>query len=86
MADEVKAVFLLLLENPEKAALLLVVITGAWRWIRELFREHKEDTQHDVFMELLLKEDKDLRAENARLHTENARLQRQIQRVTDAEE
>lgn len=65
---------LAILEHPEKGALLLVILAGAWRWLRELFREHKADEQHDTLIERMLKDDQILRAENARLHVENDRL------------
>lgn len=70
---------LAILEHPEKGALFLVILAGAWRWLRELFREHKEDEQHDIFIDRLLKDDKTLRAENARLRLENERLLQQLQ-------
>jgi len=28
--------------NPEKGALFLVLLAGAWRWIRELWREARK--------------------------------------------
>lgn len=86
MVDDWKEALGMLVSNPEKGALLLVVITGAWRWIRELFREHKEDGLHDVFMDRLLREDSELRAENGRLRAENGRLQRQLQKMADRED
>jgi len=73
------------IERPEKAALILVVLAGAWRWLRELFREHKDDEHHDTLMERLLQEDQVLRAENAQLRSEILTLQRRLQEKTDDE-
>lgn len=53
--------------NPEKGALALVLVMGAWKWIRELRKELKEDQQHESFTETLLRENKELRAENKEL-------------------
>lgn len=49
--------------NPEKGALLLVLMAGAWRWIRELWRESKEDTHHESLVETLMEENRKLREE-----------------------
>ena len=59
------------LSNPEKVALFLVLVAGAWRWIRELRKEVKEDGQHESFTELLLRENKELRAELRELRKKN---------------
>lgn len=59
------------LSNPEKGALFLVVMAGAWRWIRELRKEVAEDRQHDSFTEILLRENKELRAELKELRRRN---------------
>lgn len=85
MAADLKSLFEMLMDNPEKGALLLVILTGAWRWIRELFREKTEDDQHNVFVERILKDDWQLRAENARLRAENTRLQRLLRADPDDE-
>ncbi len=61
--------------NPEKVALGLVLVTGAWRWIREIFRSTTEDKQHDTLTEILIKENKSLWAENKSLRDE-LRLER----------
>lgn len=66
------------IERPEKVALLLVVLAGAWRWIRELFREGKDDNRHDTLMDRLLKNDAVLREENDQLREENERLRREL--------
>lgn len=59
------------LSNPEKGALFLVVMAGAWRWLRELRKEAVEDRQHDSFTEILLRENKELRAELKELRRRN---------------
>lgn len=59
------------LSNPEKGALFLVLVAGAWRWIRELRKEVKEDGQHESFTEMLLRENKELRAELRELRKKN---------------
>lgn len=85
MADESKWVEALtaLMEHPEKGALILVLLAGAWRWLRELFREHKDDEHHDIWMERLLRDDHGLRAENAQLRREILTLQRRLQEKRD---
>lgn len=82
MADDSKwtETLLAILDHPEKGALFLVIIAGAWRWIRELFREHKEDEHYDSLLERTLKEGHELREENARLRKENHDLQKEHQR------
>lgn len=59
------------LANPEKGALFLVVLAGAWRWIRELRREVVEDKHQESFTEILLRENKELRAELKELRRRN---------------
>lgn len=80
MADDggLGSVLQLIATHPEKGALLLVVLAGAWRWIRELFRENKDDSRHDTVMDRLLKNDAMLREENASLRDENERLRREL--------
>ena len=81
MADEPKwlEALLSILDHPEKGALFLVILAGAWRWLRELFREHREDAQHDSVLDNLLKECHDLREDNSRLRLENHELQKEKQ-------
>lgn len=52
-----------LIANPEKGALFLVLLAGAWRWIRDLRKEVKEDHHHESFTEMLMRENKELRDE-----------------------
>lgn len=52
-----------ILSNPEKGALFLVVVAGAWRWIRELRSESKTEDSKENFMETLIRENKELRSE-----------------------
>ena len=49
--------------NPEKGALFLVLLAGAWRWIRELWRETKDDSHHESLIETLMEENRKLREE-----------------------
>jgi len=55
------------ISNPEKGALALVLLMGAWRWLRELRKELKGDEQQESFTDVLMKENKELRAENKEL-------------------
>ena len=52
-----------ILGNPEKGALFLVILAGAWRWIRELWREGKEDEHHESLVKTLMEENRKLREE-----------------------
>jgi ABC-type nickel/cobalt efflux system permease component RcnA len=58
------------LTYPEKIALLLVLFAGAWRWLRELWMERKDDSHHESIIEIIMKENKELRAENKDLREE----------------
>lgn len=51
------------LTNPEKAALLLVIVVGAWRWIREMIRELRGAEREETMMEMLIRENRELREE-----------------------
>ena len=68
------------ISNPEKGALALVLLMGAWRWLRELRKELKGDEQQESFTDVLMKENKELRAENKELVHElrEARSQRNV--------
>ena len=55
---------------PEKSALILVLVAGAWRLIRELWRETKDDSHHESLVETLMREQRELREENKRLRNE----------------
>lgn len=52
-----------LLSSPEKIALGLVVVVGAWRWIRELIREARGAQHEETLVDMLLLENRELRAE-----------------------
>ena len=67
-------------QNPEKGALALVLLAGAWRWVRELRKDWKDDAHQETFTEVLMKENKELRAENKELVHElrEARSQRNV--------
>jgi len=74
MTDEVghwAALLQWVLGNPEKGALFLVILAGAWRWLRELRRDVVDDQHHEAFAELLLRENKELRAELRELRKKN---------------
>ena len=60
-----------LLNQPEKGALLLVILAGVWRWVRELRKESVDDKHHESFTELLLRENRELRAELKELRRKN---------------
>lgn len=59
-----------ILDHPEKLALGFVLLAGFWRWIRDLFRESKEDSQHETFMDSLLRRLKESEQENRELRDE----------------
>lgn len=74
MTDEIghwAALLQWILGNPEKGALFLVILAGAWRWLRELRRDVVDDQYHETFAELLLRENKELRAELRELRKKN---------------
>ena len=54
---------LALLSSPEKIALGLVIAVGAWRWIRELIHEARGAVHEETLVEMLLRENRELRAE-----------------------
>ena len=62
-ADAWARVALTVLSSPEKQALGLVIGVGAWRWIRELIREARGAAQEETLVEMLLRENRALRAE-----------------------
>ena len=66
----IERLFTLFLNNPEKSALVVVVLAGAWRWIRELIREARGDAQEETLMEILLRENKEQREETRILREE----------------
>lgn len=77
MADEPSKwneVIVALLDHPEKAALIFVILAGVWRWIIELFRESKEGSHHETFVESLLHRLKEAEQENKELREEIRRL------------
>ena len=49
--------------NPEKMALAMVIAVGAWRWIRELIKEARGDAQEQTLLDVLLRENRELREE-----------------------
>lgn len=73
----IERLFTLFLNNPEKSALVVVVLAGAWRWIRELIREARGDAQEETLMEILLRENKEQREENRILREELRKKERE---------
>jgi len=65
-----------IISNPEKLALGLVVVTGAWRWIREIWHETKEGAAHETFTDSLLRERGELMRENKELRAELRELRK----------
>ena len=62
-ADSWSRLALTLLSSPEKIALGLVVVVGAWRWIRELIREARGTQHEETLVEMLLRENRQQRDE-----------------------
>lgn len=62
-ADDWSHLALTLLSSPEKIALGLVIAVGAWRWIRELVREARGALHEETLVEMLLRENRELRSE-----------------------
>lgn len=74
MADNsgwVEQVLRAFFDHPEKSALAVVVLAGAWRWLRELIREWRGDAQEETLMETLLRENRELRAELRRVRSDH---------------
>lgn len=59
-----------IVESPEKGALLLVLMAGGWRWIRELWRESKDAGHHETLIEALMRQNKEFMHENKELREE----------------
>lgn len=66
-----------ILSRPEKVALGLVVLVGAWRWIRELIREARGIAQEESLIETLLRERKESQSENRALREELRELRKE---------
>lgn len=62
--------------NPEKLALALVLVTGAWRWIREAIHDAKGTTREETLVDTLLKERNALAEENKGLRAEIRDMQK----------
>ena len=74
-AENWSRLVIMLLSNPEKIALGLVIGFGAWRWIRELIREARGAAQEETLVEMLLRENRELRA---REEHENCALREEL--------
>jgi len=70
------------LSNPEKGALFLVLMAGAWTWIKELRGKAKTDDAKEEFLDTLIRENKDLRSE---LRDERRRSKRRTSEEPDSE-
>ena len=79
MTDEIghwTALLQWILGNPEKGALFLVILAGAWRWLRELRHDVVDDQHHETFTEMFLRENKELLRENKELRAELRELRK----------
>jgi len=74
------------LGNPEKGALFLVLLAGAWRWLRELRKEVSEDKQHESFTDMLIRENKLRMQENKELRNELRELRSNGRRADESNE
>ena len=63
------------LENPEKAALVAVIIAGVWRIFREIWKDLR-GKKDETLIETLLRENHELRGMNERLRHESGRERR----------
>ncbi len=70
------------LSNPEKGALFLVLMAGAWTWLKELRGKAKTDDAKEEFLDTLIQENKDLRSE---LRNERRRTKRLANDEPDSE-
>lgn len=75
MGDSWSELIKIVLAHPEKGALLLVLLAGAWRWLRELRHADKEDTAKESYLDALVKENRLLREE---LREERRRARRPV--------
>ena len=79
-ADAWSRLALTLLSSPEKIALGLVIAVGAWRWIRELIREARGAAQEETLVEMLLRENRELREHE---HRENRQLREELRQLRE---
>lgn len=62
-------------ENPEKAALVAVIIAGVWRIFREIWKDLR-GKKEETLIETLLRENHELRDMNKQLRNEAGRERR----------
>ena len=75
MDSEGYAIAKIVLENPEKAALIAVIIAGVWRIFREIWKDLR-GKKDETLIETLLRENHELRVMNERLRNEAGRERR----------
>ena len=75
MDSEGYAIAKIALENPEKAALIAVIIAGVWRIFREIWKDVR-GKKDETLIETLLRENHELRVMNERLRNEAGRERR----------
>lgn len=61
--DWIERLLRLFFDHPEKSALLIVIVAGAWRWLRELIREMRGAEHEETMVEMLIRENRELREE-----------------------
>lgn len=61
--EKILAVVQWILGNPEKVALFLVLLAGAWRWLKELRSVDRSEDAKESFMESIMQENRKLREE-----------------------
>ncbi len=71
------AIIVHILSHPDKVALCIVIMVGAWRWIRELIREARGIAQEESLIETLLRERKESQLENRALREELRALRKE---------
>jgi hypothetical protein len=71
------AVAISIISHPEKLALGVVILVGAWRWIRELIREARGIAHEESLLDMLLRERKESQSENRALREELRELRKE---------
>lgn len=84
MDSEGYAIAKIVLENPEKAALIAVIIAGVWRIFREIWKDLR-GKKDETLIEALLRENHELRGMNERMRNEAGRERRHNSRDDDHE-
>lgn len=63
----VVSLFKTIIDNPEKAALGLVILVGGWRTVLEIMHYNKREESKEDYVDALIKENKELREELRRI-------------------